>query len=333
MKVLYIADDRRDGPGLQDMFSQTLLYGLARSLGTMNVDDWFRHWQYRGAPYALQDWPVFLGSLSYYGKPENQRIPIDKFDVQVINVRFLSEEVIIHQLCSRHEHRQILDQLDTQKLILTNSTDDPAGVSPTRPYKLWVERPGRPQSLPESFVAHISVPMEWVWFQMAKARDYDHSRIRLYAAMGDNGPVRRELMEQLAASNIPDKRLRWGSATGYAISGTLGTIAPPSYLRETQAADMCVSVRGCNQDCLRTSEILALGSLLISDDPGWSNLEPGTHYLRFSTPEECLKQIWWAIDNPDGVDKIALAGHMHYLQYHTPEKQAVRILRAAGIPV
>ena len=325
-----------DGLHNQDMLSATLLRGFIDAFGSTNVVELWCHGQYRGDKKFLCEWPVFLASTAYYGRPESANAD-GPYDAYVVNIRFLTNAVS-SGLCSEHEHKAILSSVDPARTILFDGSDDPSsrddytdffgGQSP----RMLVRRPS---SIAGGFLlsmdCHISVPIEHIWRMKSLYAGPAPWKPTIFAGWNDNNVFRRELMAAIAASNLPNKELWWGSASKFPINGTTGPKGPPLYYHTMSNAKISISCRGGNRDCLRTSEILACGSLLVTDDPGWESLVDGENCLMFSTPEECIAKCWWALDNPEKAAEIAAAGHRLYLEQESPSHQAVRILRKAGL--
>lgn len=347
MRILFLGDWKRDDASAQDMLDASLRWGLARAFGSVNVCDVFRHTQFRGADWAMRDWPVFLGSTIWYGQPdgtpgwiagelENRAWLsgfVSGFDAAFVSVQFMSGKNHLAGAClsgirdsripsvvfdgsdcptSRDDWREFLG--DCVRLICRRPCDVLGGFVP-------------------SMIVHISVPLEHIWRMQAMADVYPCRKIFLHASMSDNHPFRRELMARLASSNIPDRVLRWGSATGHAIEGTEGPIAPPYYLKEIESATVCVAARGGNQDTLRQTEILALGSLLLTDDRGVAieTLKDSENCLMYESTQDCLDKLWWVRDHPEDAKRIAANGKRLYLEYESPSQQAVRIMRKANL--
>lgn len=339
MKILTLFDDRPDGPGLQDMLLASLGYGLARAFGTTNVEDYFRQPQARGADYAMQSWPVFLGATTRYGMPDGMMLPLGRYDLQFVSTRFLTHAVQ-EGLCSDFDHHFICEHLVPEKTVLIDSSDDPP-IWYADHWRMWFQTPphlflARPsnhgpfQADTCEMTAHISVPYEHIWRQMAYGVPPQAVlNPTVFAAMSDNHLLRREVMQRLAEAPPPSSVLRWGSGSGFRIERTLPPIAPPGYYHEMATAGVVVACRGGNRDTLRVWEALALGRALVTDDFGFSGFIGGEHVLYYKTADEMLQQVWRLIADHDLRKNLAKNSHQLYLTRHTPEQQAFRIVQEA----
>jgi hypothetical protein len=75
---------------------------------------------------------------------------------------------------------------------------------------------------------------------------------------------------------------------------------------------------------VRMFEVTGAGALLVNDHK--KNIrdlfEPDSEILTYSSPEECIHKLKWAIDHPAEARKIAAAGQKRTLRDHTVEKRA-----------
>ena len=75
---------------------------------------------------------------------------------------------------------------------------------------------------------------------------------------------------------------------------------------------------------VRMFEVTAAGALLVTDHK--KNIrdlfEPDSEILTYSSTEECIEKLLWAIDHPVEAGRIAVAGQQRTLKDHTVEKRA-----------
>lgn len=75
---------------------------------------------------------------------------------------------------------------------------------------------------------------------------------------------------------------------------------------------------------VRMFEVTAAGALLVTDHK--KNIrelfEPDSEILTYSSPEECIEKLRWAIEHPVEAQKIAAAGQERTLKDHSVEKRA-----------
>lgn len=309
----------------QDMLCDCLTYGLTRACGSLNVYLPFHRKLYSFNPHCTKHWPVHLGATAI---PPGRHVSTAYNDLYFVDARFFTRAPVLNGLMSEQYYDEFLTYLCPERLVLINGSDNPnSWPDIPEPFNSPLLRVARPHPDAQHYQLHISPPLEHIWRHRALFTSELHPRHTfLYAALNDNHHYRRTIMETLANSNIPDMKLRWGSAEGYRIDRTLPPITPGQYYTELANTDAAVAYKGVGIDTLRHFEILATGALLIADTGFCDGFSPNTHYLPFSNTDELVKAVWWAIDHPEEAKRIAKRGHHRFLTRHTPEALATELL-------
>lgn len=351
MKVACLFADRAFERKGQDMLLDSMFAGCVNAFGSTNVrhfpDD---HPQFLGRDDFMTDWPFWLGAGCLRGKPR-ATFPLDKADVYLVNVRWILNAVE-DGLFTEDAQRELIKQVDPAKTILIDSSDSPSwlrivtatqmldGSTTPGTFPACAHRPGivndtavgdeealevAVRVIRRSRTVHISVPLQHIHRAMAKS---NHG-YAVFAALNDNGSYRRAIMHALDAETMG---LHWGSGSGYEIPGTRPPIEQSKYYSTIRWSLACVAARGAGIDCLRETEILALGSLLITQDPGWGyGLKSGENCLIYETPDQCVEHCRWSIEHPRTAREIAREGQRLYMEHASPEQQVVRLIRKAGL--
>lgn len=95
------------------------------------------------------------------------------------------------------------------------------------------------------------------------------------------------------------------------------------YLRLLQESDICIATTGLHGSIgWKTGEYVAAAKAIVSEPllyevPG--SFRDGTHYLTFSTPEECLTQVRRLLADPAKVLAMKRANEAYYRQYLRPD--------------
>ena len=351
MKIACLFADRAFDKMGQDMLFDGMFAGLVNAFGSTNVRHFpDGHPQFLGHEDYLQEWPFWLGAGCLRGKPL-ATFPLDEADAILVNVRWILNAV--EDGIDLDVYNDLSDCIDPNKVILIDSSDTPSyqrlltckailgGHIP-----LFAHRPGIVNDSPLTHgdvqwalgrrlaTVHISVPYQHVMRMMAKWLPDPYEVVldrNVTCALNDNGVYRRAIVEAIS-DQFTQSRIMWGSASKYFIDGTMPLLSPPAYYHQIQNSRVVVAARGAGVDCLRETEICCLGSLLVTQDPGWGyGLFTGVHCLMYETPETCVAQCHWAIDNPGKAREIAREGQRLYFEQASPERQVYRLLEKAGL--
>lgn len=349
MKIAALFDDRAWGQQQQDMLLDALASGLVDSFGSTNV----RFFpptkpQFLGAPAYATTWPFWLGFGCLQGKPL-ATFPLDKADAYLINVRWPLESVR-DGLQTEAEQREMLKQIDPAKTVLIDSSDSPsfgrmhdASLCLNTEPIYYCHRPNPEKgtwkgSAINRMQVHIGVPLQHIARMLANRDTYPCNEISVHCALSDNSQLRRDVMDALMGSDLPNTRLRWGSGSGHEIKGSSDPVAPPYYYAELSKSRVAVSCRGGSVDCLRQSEILACGALLVTDgDSGWigddgkPSLKHGGNCLMYDAPQTCINECRWAIEHQQEAAEIARAGQRLYFDSESPAHVAEKMIRKSRL--
>jgi spore maturation protein CgeB len=84
--------------------------------------------------------------------------------------------------------------------------------------------------------------------------------------------------------------------------------------------------------CARNWEALAMGNLLVCNrvTDMQTFFSEDEHYLGFSSIDEAVEKVTWALENPELSQRIADAGHRKVMP-HTYDKRCAQILRTCGL--
>lgn len=320
MNILFINDPNPQG---QDQLADSLLHGFVRAFGQAKVREFFGHRRYCSEEKYLQDWPIHLGALAYgnnFSAPSSDRGIY--YDAVIVNTRALAHEAALDKVLVS----------DPRRLVFISSGDSPEMPAqlPFRP-ALVVHRPGNAWRDHKNLELFISVPSEWFWYHWGHG-SFGPDGLSVYAAMSDNHPFRRHVLQTLVNAAIPGALLRFGSGQGYRIDGTRNTVPVPRFLRELSKARTVVNARGGNIDTMCVSEAFIAKRLLITDDFGGAACyRDGKHLFYYTDPHDAVSKALWADKHRDAAQAMALAGSAFYQERHTPELQAVMIMKAADL--
>ncbi|HYG33607.1 MAG TPA: glycosyltransferase [Clostridia bacterium] len=95
------------------------------------------------------------------------------------------------------------------------------------------------------------------------------------------------------------------------------------YLELLRSADICVSTAGLRQsNPWKFAEYLAMAKAIVSEPlahrvPG--PLRPGTHYLEFRSPEECVQKAVFLYENPEQRYAMMQQNHHYYQAFLRPD--------------
>jgi hypothetical protein len=102
------------------------------------------------------------------------------------------------------------------------------------------------------------------------------------------------------------------------------------FLRRVREHAVCVTSHGLNgSNGFRLAEYVAFSRAIVCEPlryalPG--AFAPGTHYLEYTTPEECVARVAWLFDRPDWRDEMARRNWEWYSSWQRPDRLALRLV-------
>lgn len=118
---------------------------------------------------------------------------------------------------------------------------------------------------------------------------------------------------------------------GYKVHYSIGEIYD-EYRRIYNASKIALSWSSKEDLCARNWEALAMRNILVANRvPDMSSFfSEGDHYLGFSTLEEAVSKVEWALKNPEEANKIADAGHRK-VRHHTYDNRVQQLLETVRL--
>lgn len=154
----------------------------------------------------------------------------------------------------------------------------------------------------------------------------------VFALFGMTWPLRREVIEKILEWNLPNCYL----GVDTKIRGDLQEnnkkhVNYADYLTNIAHAKIAINVRGHGRDTVRRWEIPGYKTLMLICDPGLvvpNDFEDGVHAVYFKEDLSDLREkIDYFLSHDDEREKIAEAGHIHLMKYHTNKARADYFLK------
>jgi spore maturation protein CgeB len=89
-----------------------------------------------------------------------------------------------------------------------------------------------------------------------------------------------------------------------------------------------IGVAGDYGGNMRMFEVTGVGSCLLTDNKKNMNdlFVPGSEVVTYDNPDDCIEKAKWLLNHEDERKKIALAGHLRTLKFHTVENRCRTII-------
>jgi len=305
-----------------DYYSDTLFDGLCRILGAENVDD-----------YPKKDTLHNNASVNYYPSsfdyPEN-RTDQEKLDLLKTGYYDLIIAAVrpIKNIRNGGRRKMVIDSIDDldnivrlntfqKPIILVDGCDLPniedAAIAKTQPL-LYFKREFSPEVNYPDFVKPSSLCIS----DKHVPSSIKSPRINSIFWSGKYYDTRLPFLEKLREKvNICNRYIPFRKYTQALKEHALG-----------------LSLYGFGQDTIRYYEVPANGTLLFAQRPTIkidNDFVDGETAVFFDTPEEMMKKLDYCLAHPDYVDKIRLAGHEHFLRFHTSSQRAEQLLNQVNL--
>lgn len=154
-----------------------------------------------------------------------------------------------------------------------------------------------------------------------------------FVATMDTNPLRASLHRRLLNRRNPG--IFSGNTGERAYSSYKPMTNPletPEYRKILARSQISVNAPGAGYDCARYWEILAVGAMLLTYEPGIVIPDPftdGVNCVTFASLNEFDEKLDFYMAHPERVETIAGAGHEHLMAFHTTAKRAAYFLEKA----